>query len=244
MHPNGATMTTSIGIDVAEARKGLDLVAMDDTRALLTQRAHATVEEVVEVIRDIRPDVVCIDAPPTWASNGRSRAAERQLRTLGITAFATPTDPGAHRFYQWMRVGFSIFTAISDLYPRYRTGSVHGAALEVFPEASADLLAGRLRGRDENKRQFRRRVLADHGIDTRSLTTIDAVDASLAALTGVLALQGIFSPIGDPDEGVIVVPVASLPIRPLRRSLHLTTAPLPEKLRHERVLRSSRCGAA
>ena len=146
-------------------------------------------------------------------------AAERQLRTLGITVFATPTDPGAHRFYRWMRVGFSIFTAISDIYPRYRTGSVHGTALEVFPEASADLLAGRLRGRYEHKREFRRRVLADHGIDTRSLTTIDAVDAALAALTGVLALQGIFSSIGDPDEGVIVVPVASLPIRPLRRSI-------------------------
>src|SRR3954468_16471247 len=89
----GATMMTSIGVDVAEARKGLDLVAMSDTRVVLVQQARATVGDVVEAVRDIRPDVVCIASPPSWASDGRSRAAERQLRALGITAFATPTDP-------------------------------------------------------------------------------------------------------------------------------------------------------
>ena len=39
----GAIMAISIGIDVAEARKGLDLVALNDDRSLVVQRAHATV---------------------------------------------------------------------------------------------------------------------------------------------------------------------------------------------------------
>jgi predicted nuclease with RNAse H fold len=210
-------MNVSIGVDVAEARKGLDVVALDGKRAVIAQQARAAVEDVVEHVRTIRPDVVCIDAPPAWASQGRSREAERQLRAIGITAFATPTDPGDHGFYRWMRVGFSIYAAISDLCPRYRSGSVRGTAVEVFPEATAVLLAGRLRRRDESKRQFRCDVLEAHGVDTNSLRTVDAIDAALAALTGVLALEGSFASLGQPSEGVIVVPVASLPVEPLPR---------------------------
>ena len=63
-----------------------------------------------------------------------------------------------------------------------------------FPEASAVLLEGRLRSKDEPKVRFRRRVLADRGIDTAGLRTGDAVDAALAALTGLLALEGCSPP--------------------------------------------------
>jgi predicted nuclease with RNAse H fold len=210
-------MDVSVGIDVAEERKGLDLIALDGDRRVVATLGRATLADVTAVIGELRPDVVCIDSPPAWASAGRSRAAERQLRRIGITAYATPTDPGAHPFYRWMRVGFSIFAGIADDYPRFRTGAVRGTAMEVFPEASAVLLEGRLRSKDEPKVQFRRRVLADRGIDTAGLRTGDAVDAAVAALTGLLALEGVFSTLGDPDEGVIVVPVRPVPSVPLVR---------------------------
>src|ERR1700730_6977355 len=48
------------------------------------------------------------------------------------------------------------------------------------------------------------------GIDTRELRTGDEVDAALAAFTGVLALRGEFRAVGDPAEGVIVIPAAAL----------------------------------
>ena len=211
-------MTVSVGIDVAEERKGLDLVALDGDRRVVARCGRATVTAVIAVIAELRPDVVCIDSPPAWALRGRSRAAERQLRRLGITAFSTPTDPGPHAFYRWMRVGFSVFTAIADTYPRFRSGLVRGTAVEVFPEASAVLLEGRLRSGHEPKGQFRRGVLANCGIETTDLTTVDAVDAALAALTGILALEETFSTVGDPDEGVIVLPVRTLPYTPLVRS--------------------------
>jgi predicted nuclease with RNAse H fold len=211
-------MDRSVGIDVAEERKGLDLVALDADRQVIASLGHATVADVTAVIAELRPDVVCIDSPPAWASAGRSRAAERQLRRMGITAYATPTDPGPHPFYRWMRVGFSIFAAIADEYPRFRGGAVRGTAMEVFPEASAVLLEGGLRARVEPKVGFRRRVLAAQGVDSSGLRTGDAVDAALAALTGVLALEGELSIVGDPEEGVVVVPVRALPPVPLARA--------------------------
>jgi predicted nuclease with RNAse H fold len=210
-------MVVSVGIDVAEERKGLDLVALGSDRQIVARLAHADIADVSRAVAELRPDVVAIDSPPGWAARGRSRTAERELARLGISAYATPTDPGAHPFYRWMRVGFATFAAIADTYPRFRHGVVGGTAIEVFPAASAVLLDGRLRSQDETKVRFRRRVLAAQGIDTAELSSADAVDATLAALTGLLALEGEFSVIGEPDEGVIVVPVRVLPSAPLVR---------------------------
>ncbi len=59
-------------------------------------------------------------------------------------------------------------------------------------------------------------MLRAQGVRTDELASPDRVDAALAALTGLLALDGKrFAP-GDPREGVIVVPSASLPAVPYR----------------------------
>ena len=94
----------------------------------------------------------------------------------------------------------------------------HGTAAEVFPEASAVLLEGRLRSADEPKREFRRRVLERHGVDTTLLPTVDRIDAAVGALTGLLAMEGQRTTVGDPDEGVILLPVAVLPTVALQRA--------------------------
>jgi hypothetical protein len=39
----------------------------------------------------------------------------------------------------------------------------------------------------------------------------------LAALTGMHALAGTYIAVGEPDEGVIVLPIDELPLLPLRR---------------------------
>ncbi len=210
-------MDLCIGIDVAEQRKGLDAVALDADRCVVAAIAHATLAQVVEMVGSLQPDVVCIDSPPAWTLGGTTRAGERGLRALGITSFSTPTDPGDHPFYRWMRVGFSIFDAFADDYPRYRGGTVRGTAVEVFPEATAVLLRGHLRPKNESKSVFRRAVLADCGVDHASLRSVDAVDAALAALTGILALEGQMSSVGDAEEGMIVLPVSPLPNAPLTR---------------------------
>jgi predicted nuclease with RNAse H fold len=209
----------AVGIDVAEERKGLDLVALDGQRRVVASIGRLSVDEAAHlVLSELHPALVCIDAPSGWAHSGRSRMSERHLRRLGITAFSTGPDPGDHPFYRWMRVGFALFAALAPSYPLFRGTEPRGTAAEVFPEATAALLAGRHRRRDETKVGFRRQLLRSHHVDQTSLPNVDRVDAALAALTGILALEGTHCAVGDPWEGSILLPVALLPTEPLRRS--------------------------
>lgn len=208
----------ALGIDVG-VRKGLDLVMLDRGRAIVDTHRRARPEDLPALVRDLQPDVVAIDSPPAWASSGRSRLTERELRWFGIQCFNTPSDTrmAEHPFFEWMTVGFAAFRAIEDRFPRYHGGKVDGTAIEVFPHASAVVLAGCLPPKGISPHAWRRRVLHDHGVDAESLRSADQVDAALAALTGLIALERRFSAPGDPREGQIVVPAATLPAHPFRR---------------------------
>lgn len=201
----------ALGIDVS-LRRGLDAVLLNDNLQILETRRRLETRHVLEFARRTRPSVICINSPPAWARSGRSRSTEQRLARLGISAFATPIDSGDHPFYTWMKAGFKVFTALQDDYPLYRGGALEGKAAEVFPHASAVVLTGRLRG-DETKRALRLSALRNAGIDTTGLRTQDLIDAALAAFTGILALQGRFTPIGDPADGCLLLPAAGLPPR-------------------------------
>ena len=90
--------------------------------------------------------------------------------------------------------------------------------MEVFPHATAVVLAGWLPPAGARKREWRRAVLEAQGIETGPLRTADQIDAALAALTGIRALRGQLSALGDPKEGVIVLPSSRLPARPYPRA--------------------------
>jgi predicted nuclease with RNAse H fold len=209
----------SLGIDVG-VRKGLDLVLLEGDAVVETER-RVRVEELGRIVGGLRPDVVAIDAPPAWAAGGRSRLTERELRWFGIQSFNTPSDDrlAEHPFYEWMTVGFAVFRAVEASFPRYRGGSVKGTAIEVFPHATAVVLAGCLPPKGVAPHAWRREVLRGEGIDARALRSADQVDAALAALTGRYALERRFSAPGDPREGQIVVPSVALPAHPYRRGL-------------------------
>jgi predicted nuclease with RNAse H fold len=208
----------SLGVDVG-VRKGLDLVLLDGERAILDTHRRVRPEELPALVADLAPDVVAIDSPPTWAVSGRSRRTEQELRWFGIQCFNTPSDTrmAEHPFFEWMTVGFAAFRAIEQRYPRYRGGRVDGTAIEVFPHASAVVLAGCLPPRGITSHAWRRRILAEHRVDGAALRSADQVDAAMAALTGLYALEHRFSAPGDPKEGQIVVPAATLPAHPFRR---------------------------
>ncbi|HEX9123807.1 MAG TPA: DUF429 domain-containing protein [Actinomycetota bacterium] len=209
----------SLGIDVG-VHKGLDLVLLDGNRHVLDTHRRVGVESLPALVKAMTPEVVAIDAPPSWALTGKSRLTERELRWFGIQCFNTPSDHrmAEHPFYEWMTIGFATFQAIEDRYPRYRGGAVKGTAIEVFPHASAVVLAGTLPPPSVPKGHWRRSVLRALGVDVGGLRSSDQVDAALAALTGVFALERRFSAPGDPREGTIVVPAATLPSHPYRRA--------------------------
>lgn len=234
----------SLGIDVG-AGKGFDLVALDDRRRPVERRRRVGPAELESLIRAWRPDVIAIDAPPRWGLHaGGSRLTERELRRFGIQSFGTPSNPDAAGgpFYDWMRVGFTAYEAAARCgYRRYAGGRPGGTAMEVFPHASAVVLAGCLPDRRTSKRSFRSRVLRAHGVPLGELRSIDQLDATMAALTGLLALSGAWFAPGDPKEGVIVLPARSLPPPPFRRC---ADDGKPERQPHLPGLTPCACGAA
>ncbi|OLC57407.1 MAG: hypothetical protein AUH85_03265 [Chloroflexi bacterium 13_1_40CM_4_68_4] len=201
-----------LGVDVS-ASHGLDLVLLG-TDLRPTKIANLRVDALERFIADNSPEAVAIDSPPGWARTGRSRAAERQLARLGVAAYAVPSDGLQTRFHAWMRVGFEAFLAAERAgYPRYVDGPAVHTALEVFPYGSAVAVAGyrpKL-AKARERSDWRRAILAQAGVDISLLRTTDQVDAALAALTALRSLDGDRVAIGDPDEGVIVLPVAELP---------------------------------
>jgi len=211
-------MPVAVGVDVS-VRRGLDVVALDGRRRLVEpplRRQHP--DDLEALLRRLQPDVVAIDSPPRWGVRGSSRKAERDLRTLGVQCFYTPSDEARREepFYEWMKVGHEAFEAAQRAGYECSWGAdgPSGRALEVFPHGVAVALDGRLppagtTRRPAAKRRWRTEVLVRAGVDVGPLRTLDAVDAALAALMAVIVAEGgAWFWVGGPDEGCIVLPGA------------------------------------
>ncbi|MBI4524718.1 MAG: DUF429 domain-containing protein [Deltaproteobacteria bacterium] len=205
--------TLALGIDVSLSR-GLDLVLMNE-RFEIKDVGNADLKELAHVIREWSPSIIAIDSPPKFRVEGKSRSAERELNRRGIKIFYTPSDSETcnRPFYGWMKVGHQCFQLASEcgFEAFYGIGPIERRTIEVFPHASAVVLraccppSGWQKKKSE-KRQWRLRCLEALGIDAGRLGTVDQVDAALAALTGVYALNNCFVSVGHPSEGVIVLP--------------------------------------
>jgi predicted nuclease with RNAse H fold len=218
-----------VGVDVSLGR-GLDVVLLDGRTVKETwSRLGST--NLGELLRELRPDAVAIDAPPRpglgllrdpdeaarldvpprpGTHTGR-RVAEYELSRRGIGSHQTHFEET--RLFSWMTAGFEVFEAAAAAgYPPFLgVGAIHHMALEVFPYASYVALCGCLSPGRRWRLAWRRAVLA--GTDLSGLPEdagIDVVDAACAALTGARFLEGGGSLVGDPREGVIVLPVKRL----------------------------------
>jgi predicted nuclease with RNAse H fold len=202
----------SLGVDVAvQGGKGLDLVLLDGSGRPEAIVPRATRQDLARLVSQWAPDIVAVDSPPQWAASGRSRMTENELARLNIHAFRTPSaEHSADRHFDWMREGIAVFETLAGLgYPLATGRPYRGRAIEVFPHATATVLAGCLAPAGMRKRVWRERVLRLQGVRTDELTTMDQLDAALAALTGLFVLDGKESHLGDPSEGVIVLPVTA-----------------------------------
>ena len=203
---------TAVGIDVGSACKGFHAVALSDG-AYTSQLATSDVETLRDwCLNEMKVQVIAIDAPCRWSTNGRMRACERELMQRGIHCFASPTREQAIRhpsdYYGWMLRGEALYRALEPSHPICTALPVAGehCCMETFPHA----ITWHLRGGEaqaRQKRRQRRELLGQAGIDLEQLSNIDLVDAALCALTAHRAASGAnCKAYGNPFEGIIVVP--------------------------------------
>jgi len=170
-------------------------------------------------------------APGRWL---RFKVCEYLLKQRGIGLYNTPNDEAA--LPSWMRLGFELYAALRAAgYQRYQPNSrAPRQVMEVHPHACFTVLLGHtptpkdlLEGRLQRQLVLYRaglavpdpmsaleEITAHHLLTGKlilpDLLSHDALDALAAAYTAYLAgtAPDQVTPIGDPDEGQIVLPIA------------------------------------
>jgi hypothetical protein len=204
------------GIDVGGSRKGFHAVALDN------DAYHSQFQTTDPILMarwccDIQAEVIGIDAPCRWSTDGRARPAERQLMGQGIQCFASPTreravnHPG--NYYGWMLNGEALFRTLASSHPLCTALPLAQGqtccCFETFPHAISCALTGSLVAA-QHKRTIRRALLAQAGLFTAACSNIDWIDATLCALAAHhLAAKQPCTAYGDATTGLIIVPACS-----------------------------------
>jgi len=201
-----------VGIDVGGSTKGFHAVALQDGR-YRAQLATSDIDTLVQwCVSAMVATVIAIDAPCGWSVDGRGRPAERELMKQRIWCFSTPTRAAAlahpKHYFSWMLRGMALYDALRPTHPVRdpRASGGEPYCFETFPHA----ITWHLRGGNANarrKREQRRMLLEQVGVDRQELTNIDTVDAALCAYTAHLAARGAgLLTFGELASGLIVVP--------------------------------------
>jgi hypothetical protein len=177
--------------------------------------------------------------PPTPGRWQGYKVCEYLLRQHGIGLYATPADEAAAP--SWMRMGLQLYAGLRDAgYTRYPAGAAPRQFFEVHPHACFTVLLGHLPTPKQllEGRLQRQLVLFRAGVGVPDpmaaleeltahhllagdlalpgLLSHDALDALAAAYTACLAgtAPQHTTPIGDPDEGQILLPIAPGELKP------------------------------
>lgn len=205
--------STVAGIDIGGEGKGFHLVVLQGSQVVCNLNTKSP-DELVNACRKYNVVAVAVDSPCRWGSQDGARLAERMLAREGISSFATPTRKRALEnmsgFYGWMFNGEAVYQALEISYQlledeqyRRENGPV---CFETFPHAVTCAFLGKGTASAKLKRQQRRGILEDHGIDTTLLKSIDAIDAGLCALTAAYIANGKSKSYGESVTGFIFVP--------------------------------------
>jgi hypothetical protein len=248
----------ALGVDVSLGR-GLDAALVEDTVVKETW-TRLGIGQLRDVLREHRPAALAIDAPPSpglgllrdeserarlpvpppEGKHLTRRVVEYELSRRGIGSHQTHHDEA--RLFSWMTAGFETFRVAREAgYPPYLgEGRRDRTALEVFPYASYVAMSGCLSPGRRWRLPWRRTILTQVGLSGLAEdASIDQLDAACAALTAERFLAGEGSALGDPREGVIVLPVPELQER-FRRCAP-PDGPIHEAMRHA-TTRLCECG--
>ncbi len=183
------------------------------------------------------PAVVAVDAPQDYRRPGRrdapaglppapQRACDRELMARRIRLYPVPSRQavasGQSRLPEWMKAGFDYFRRLRRMGfevpdQAVMPGALGGppAALEVYPYGAFAALLGALPPSKATRAGLRSRIvtLRRAGLEWDEYFDHDSLDALAAALTAWRFHQGRATPVGDPAEGLIWLPVSASEVR-------------------------------
>ena len=184
------------------------------------------------------PSVVAVDAPQDYRRPARraseaatspgaaQRACDRELMARRISLYPVPSRQavadGRSRLPDWMKAGFDYFRRLRRMGFEVPDQAVMPgalgappAALEVYPYGTFAALLGALPPSKATRAGLRLRVLTLRraGLEWDEYFDHDSLDALAAALTAWRFQQGRATPLGDPAEGLIWLPVPAGELR-------------------------------
>jgi len=190
LHNRG--MASAVGVDLAGSpRNWTGLCHLDELLGCEVAKVHGD-EEIVDFIVERPPSIVAIDAPLTLPRGDRAgsmRECDRALRRMGLRPL--PLTLRSMRLLT-MR-GIRLRERLEDLGFK---------VIEVFPTGAQKILGISTKRVERLREDLRRLGLKNLPMDVDG----DILDAATCALIGILHLKGLCVEVGDPEEGVIVMP--------------------------------------
>ena len=226
-----------IGVDVHLERftvvcigKNLDIVFIKDL----------TLDELIEKLNNISVEIIAVDAPyglnkglmddenyrnRLRVNSGKhynKKVSEYELTRRGIFLYPTPGKmEEISGWKSWMGTGFKLYEELKTL--GYQVISLNNCTkkgfVEVFPHASFTVLAEKLLENKSNDVGVEERIKVLENVGFKNIreavlgnkhATVDKLDAVVAAYTALTVWKGKASFIGDPDEGLIAIPVKEI----------------------------------
>jgi predicted nuclease with RNAse H fold len=207
-----------IGLDLTTSpEKGTAFAVLTKELDIIAEGFVSDDEEIVTLAEEQRPARIAIDAPLSLprglccleescpcrpASSGKGRQCERELSALGIGCYYTTKRS---------IIKGMVYRAIA-LKDKLEGRGL--AVIEVYPYASKVRLFGKLprkttvAGRQALQERLRCLIPAIPS-PQESFLSHDALDALLAAYTGVLCLKGQTEALGDLAEGLLHIPLST-----------------------------------
>ncbi len=176
-----------IGIDLAGHQTNPSGFALLSGRTFKTRLVHSD-KEIINLCMQEQPALVAIDAPLSLPVRGNLRNADASLIKRGLRVFP-PTFAG-------MR---SLTERGIHLAKKLRARKIR--VIEIHPRTSGIILF-KTPNREQWVTKLRRKEFRFEGGKRQH-----EIDASLAAFTGALHLQGKTEEIGNAKEGTIVIPL-------------------------------------
>ena len=180
-----------VGVDLAGLPTRITGLCYLDSR-LICELAKAKEDyEIFSFIFEKSPEVIAIDAPLSLPRNGMFRVCEREVMKLGVR----PLSPLLRSMRTLTERAMRLRRILEER--RYRV-------IEVFPTGARKLL--NLPSKKMGRRALRE-ALAAHGLKNIP-EDVDQhlLDAVICALIGLYYLRGEYLEVGDPEEGVIILP--------------------------------------